>query len=117
VSYQPLENATNIVDKYGYRNGCLSGFNCRHKLIPYKKGFRPIQVPESVMVRQRELEKQQRYMERTVRRYESRALTYKAANETKEYKHYKQLVREWTKRYEDFSKKNGIPFYPSRLDI
>lgn len=117
VSYQPLENATNIVDKYGYRNGCLSGFNCRHKLIPYKKGFRPIQVPESVMVRQRELEKQQRYMERTVRRYESRALTYKAANETKEYKHYKQLVQEWTKRYEDFSKKNGIPFYPSRLDI
>ena len=69
------------------------------------------------MVRQRELEKQQRYMERTVRRYESRALTYKASNETKEYKHYKQLVREWTKRYEDFSKKNGIPFYPSRLDI
>ena len=51
VSYVPLEEATEVVDKYGYRNGCLSGFNCRHKLIPYKKGFRLIEIPENVMKR------------------------------------------------------------------
>ena len=117
IKYQPLENATEIYDEYGYRNGCLSGFNCRHRLIPYKKGFRPLQVPEDVMKRQRALEKQQRYMERTVRLYESRALMNKAEKQTKAYKHYKQLARDWTKRYEEFSKKNNIPFYPSRLDI
>ena len=117
VSYQPLENATEIYDKYGYRNGCLSGFNCRHKLIAYKKGFKPQEIPESVMRKQRELEKTQRYMERNVRIYESRALMSKTEKMTKAYKHYKDLAKSWTKRYEDFSKKNNIPFYPSRLDI
>lgn len=117
VSYQPLENATEIYDKYGYKNGCLSGFNCRHRLLPYRKGFRPIAIPESVIQKQRELEQQQRYMERTIRRYESRALMSRAENQTKAYKHFKGLAQKWTKRYEDFSKKNNIPFYPSRLDI
>lgn len=117
IEYQPLETATEIYDKYGYKNGCLSGFNCRHKLIPYKKGFRPIAIPKSVIKAQRELEQTQRYMERTIRRYESRALMSRTENQTKAYKHYKELVKEWTKRYEDFSRKNKIPFYPSRLDI
>ena len=117
ISYQPLENATEIYDKYGYRNGCLSGFNCRHKLIAYKKGFRPQQIPESVMKRQRELEREQRRMERTVRLYESRALMSKAEKQTKAYKHYKELAKSWTRRYEEFSRKNRIAFYPSRLDI
>lgn len=117
VKYQPLENATEVYDKYGYRNGCLSGFNCRHKLIPYKKGFRPQEVPERVMIKQRELESTQRRMERTVRLYESRALMSKAEKQTKAYKHYKELAKSWTKRYEEYSRKNKIPFYPSRLDI
>ena len=115
VKYQPLENATEREDKYGYKNGCLSGFNCRHKLIPYKKGFRPIAIPERVMIHQRELEQTQRYMERTVRKYEARALVNKKGS--KAYKHYKGLVKDWTERYVQFSKKNNIPFYPSRLDI
>jgi hypothetical protein len=117
VSYQPLEKATEIYDKYGYKNGCLSGFNCRHRLLPYRKGFRPIAIPESVMKAQRELERQQRYMERTIRRYESRALMSRAEKQTRAYKHYKGLVKEWTERYERFSRTNNIPFYPSRLDI
>ena len=117
IEYRPLEDATEIYDKYGYRNGCLSGFNCRHRLIPYKKGFRPQEIPEEVMQRQRALERQQRYMERTVRLYESRALMYKGTGDTKLYKHYKGMAREWTERYESFSRKNKVPFYPSRLDI
>lgn len=116
VKYVPLEEATEVIDEYGYRNGCLSGFNCRHKLIPYKKGFRPQEIPESVMKRQRELEQKQRYMERNVRQYETRALLNKASNK-KLYKHYKELAKKWTDKYEDFSRKNKIPFYPSRLDI
>lgn len=117
VSYQPLENATEIIDKYGYKNGCLTGFNCRHRLIPYKKGFRPITIPESVINRQREIEKQQRYMERTVRRYESLALTNKIAGRTKVYKHYKSLMDKWTERYKKYSIANKVPYYPSRLDV
>ncbi len=117
ISYLPLETATEVYDEYGYRNGCLSGFNCRHKLVPYKKGYKPIEIPESVMAHQRQLEKTQRYMERTVRRYESRALMSKAEKQTGAYKHYKEIAKTWTKRYEEFSRENKIPFYPSRLDI
>lgn len=117
ISYLPLETATEIYDEYGYRNGCLSGFNCRHKLVAYKKGFRPQEIPESVMAHQRQLEKTQRYMERTVRRYEARALMSKTERQTGAYKHYKELAKTWTKRYEEFSRENKIPFYPSRLDI
>lgn len=117
ISYLPLETATEIYDEYGYRNGCLSGFNCRHKLVAYKKGFRPQEIPESVMAHQRQLEKTQRYMERTVRRYEARALMSKTERQTGAYKHYKELAKTWTNRYEEFSRENKIPFYPSRLDI
>jgi hypothetical protein len=117
IAYAPLETATEIYDKYGYRNGCLSGFNCRHKLVAYKKGFRPQEIPEEVMLKQRELEKQQRYMERTVRLYESRALMYKGNGQQKLYRNYKNLAKEWTERYESFSRKNRVPFYPSRLDV
>lgn len=117
ISYQPLENATEIYDKYGYKNGCLSGFNCRHRLVKYSKGFKPIAIPAKEIKWQRHLEQQQRYMERTVRKYESLALINKANKETKEYRHYKSMAKSWADKYEKFSKRNKIPFYPSRLDI
>ena len=121
INYQPLENATDIYTytKGGnaYKNGCISGFNCRHKLIACRKNFKPETIPESVLVRQRVLEEEQRYMERMVRKYESRALGYRKEVNKVLYKHNKALVKKWTDRYVEFSKKNDIPIYPSRLDV
>lgn len=116
IKYEPIENAMNVYDKYGYKNGCLSGFNCRHKTIPYKKGFKPVPIPEKVMARQRQIEKEQRYMERTVRRYEARALVEKGVDKEM-YKHYKGLANKWQERYKSYSRENKVPFYPARLDI
>lgn len=120
VKFQPLENATDIYEytKAGkaYKNGCLSGFNCRHKLVPYKKGFRPIPIPENVMKKQREMERRQRELERRVRLYEAKASINKGINK-KGYLAYKNLSKKWTEEYERYSKENNIPFYPSRLDI
>ena len=120
VAYQPLENATEIYEttKTGkiYKNGCLTGFNCRHRLIPYKKGFRPIPVPESVTKKQRAIEHRQRELERRVRIYETEAAMSKGIDK-EAYKKYKDLSKKWTDEYENFSKENNVPFYPSRLDI
>ena len=132
ISYQSLSNAT---DRYettkagkSYKNGTLSGFNCRHTISPYKKGSKPSHIPEEVIERQRDLEQKQRFYERTIRKYETSALGWRknanlSTNELekelykKKYAHYKDLVNKWETEYIEFSTKNNIPYYPSRLKI
>lgn len=120
VSYVPLEVATDVytTTKAGktYKNGCLSGFNCRHKTKPYKKGFRPQTIPESVTRKQYAIDKRLRELEREVRKYEARALGYRGSNK-KMYKASVHYRNKWIKAYEDFAKKNNVPIYPSRIDI
>lgn len=121
VPYVPLENATDIYEttKAGvqYKNGCISGFNCRHKLLKYKKGFRPIPIPQKVIERERGIETRMREMERTIRLYESRALGYKTAGNNLLRTRYKRLADKWTDEYIAFANKNNVPYYPSRIDI
>lgn len=117
VEYVPLSVATDVIDKYGWKNGCLSGFNCRHKIVPYKKGFRPQPIPQRVIDHQREVDAKMRYYERNVRNYESLALGYKELGEKNLYKHYKQLAKKWTRAYKGYAEKQGVPYYPSRIDI
>jgi hypothetical protein len=120
ISYQPLSNATDIYEytKSGkaYKNGCISGFNCRHRLVAYKKGFKPEIIPKEVIERQRENDRTQRYLERQVRKYEQRALVKKLTNK-RLYKRYKKLAKKWYEKYIEFSKQQDIAFYPSRLKI
>lgn len=120
VSYVPLEVATDVyaTTKAGktYKNGCLSGFNCRHRTKPYRKGFRPQTIPESVTRKQYAIDKRLRELEREVRKYEARALGYRGSNK-KMYKASVHYRNKWIKAYEDFAKKNNVPIYPSRIDI
>lgn len=121
IKYVPLEEATDIYTytKAGksYKNGCISGFGCRHRLVPYKNGFRPQAIPREVIDKQRGIEQRQREMERNVRIYTTRALGYREIGNTKAYSHYKNLATNWTIKYKEFSRENNVPFYPSRLDI
>ncbi len=120
VSYVPLEVATDVyvTTKAGktYKNGCLSGFNCRHKTVAYRRGFRPQAIPESVTRKQYAIDKRLRELEREVRKYEARALGYRGSNK-KMYKASVYYRNKWMKAYEDFAKKNNVPIYPSRIDI
>lgn len=119
ISYIPIETATDIYEytKSGtaYKNGILSGFNCRHTMTPYRKGYKPPVVPESVMKHQRKVEFRQREMERKVRYYEDRLQA--SPKGTKIYKHNKELVKKWTEEYKQYSLSNEVPYYPSRLKI
>lgn len=132
IKYQSLAVATDryYTTKAGktYKNGTLSGFNCRHKIKPYTKGSRPNYIPSEVIDKQRELDLKQREYERTIRKYESLALGW-GANKglaktkqekqiaTKLYNHYNGLVAKWESDYYSFSKQNNLPVFPSRLKI
>lgn len=117
-SYQPLENAMNVyeVTRGGkiYRNGCISGFNCRHILEPYKDKNKPIEIPAEVVNKTREIETKQRYMENMTRKWKERFLLLDKGKE-KELARIKAL--KWEQVYKDFSRKNDMPFYESRIKI
>lgn len=132
IPYEPLENVTEIYEttKSGkrWRNGILSGFNCRHTTKPYVKGYKPDHIPEDVLERQRTIEKRQRELERVVRKYEIRYLGYRAIKDTaktkeekmlatKLCKHNRELIKKWTNEYMQFSRENNVAYYPSRLKI
>ena len=121
IKYVPLETATDIyyTTKAGktYKNGCISGFGCRHRLIPYQRGFRPQPIPQEGIDKEREIDNRMRQLERTVRVYETRALGWKKTANRELYRKYKDLVNKWTEKYMAYAKDNGVPYYPSRLDI
>lgn len=123
IQYRPLSYATdNPIDRYTtkagktYQNGCITGFNCRHRLIPYEKGNKPDVIPASVINRQREIESTQRSYERRIRLCKDYALQYKGQND-KKYKYYRLRATEINKEYIAYSKQNNVPFYRERTRI
>ena len=120
IEFQPLSNATDIYEttKSGkvYKNGCISGFNCRHILKPYTKGNKPTEIPASVIDKQREVDRTQRYLERGVRTWKERALLFKGID-NKRYIYSKNKAKEWNERYIGYSRDNQVAYYPSRTDI
>lgn len=121
IDYQPLSNATDNYEttKRGkvYKNGCISGFNCRHKLREYKQGNKPVEIPASVVNKERKINDTQRYLERGVRNWKDRALLAKAERNTKQYVYCRQKAKEWENRYIEYSMKNEVAYYPSRTKI
>ena len=117
--YVPLEKATDIyyVTKKGkrYKNGLL-GFNCRHKLYPYKEGMLIPKVTEEERKKEDAITKKQRLLEREVIYWREEALMVKGINQ-KEYKIARNNAIETYERYKTFSRENGRAFYPDRVKI
>ena len=122
IRYRPLEDAMNIYVRTSkghiWRNGCISGFNCRHELVPYVKGNKPTEIPADVIKRRRELETEQRKMEREIRHYKS---VWRVNNKfsDKESKALAAKGREkyqaLTQKYEKFCRENDLVIYRQRL--
>lgn len=116
--YIPLEVATDIyyTTKAGitYKNGLL-GFNCLHHLEQYRGELLP-QISSEQRKKEYDITKQQRAMERAVRKVEAKAITLKDIDA----RAARQAKREATKLYQkymDFSVANNRAFYPSRIEI
>ena len=117
--YVPLEEATDVwyQTKAGkwYKNGLL-GFNCRHFLVPYKKGFRFTKASASKEEHEYDVTKQQRYLERKVRYWRTEALTHKGVN-PEEYKKARKKAEKANQKYIAFSKANNRAYYPDRTKL
>lgn len=117
--FVPLETATDIyyTTKAGktYKNGLL-GFNCRHKLYPYRQGMVIPCVSEEERRREDAITRKQREMERTVIRWREEALMQKGVN-VSAYTTARANAVEAYKQYKAFSKENGRAYYPDRVKI
>jgi hypothetical protein len=123
IKYVPLEFATNnpedqYTTKAGitYQNGCLTGFNCRHKLGDYIPGVTPQPIDENVIEKRRELETKQRDYERQIRKYKKAAAVMKDTN-PKQAKIFKDAAHTKFEKYKEFSLKNNIAFYTERTKL
>ena len=118
IEYRPLSVATDVyyTTKSGktYKNGCISGFNCRHNLILYRKGNKPIEVSAEVIARERKINDTQRRMETAIRHERENALL---AVDPKLRTQARQKATEMNKQYRKYCLDNKVPYYPQRLKI
>lgn len=116
--YRPLEDVTDVftTTKAGksYRNGIIYGFNCRHYLIPYSEGNKPLEIPADIVAKQREINETQRAMERRVRDLRELAVTTPVkADKTWARKTAVKAYQD----YKDYCKENKVAYYPSRVQV
>lgn len=123
IDYRPLEYATNNpVDRYVtragkvYQNGCITGFNCRHQLIPYATGNRPMPIPADVIARRRAIEQRQREMERDIRAQKRKAVLMRNVS-PEAYNKAREKASRLTELYEEYSRKNDAAFSRERTSI
>lgn len=118
IEYRPLSVATDVyyTTKSGktYKNGCISGYNCRHKLIPYREGNKPIEVSAKVVERERKINDTQRRMETAIRHERENALL---AVDPKLRAQARKKAAEMNKAYQKYCKDNNVVYYPQRLKI
>lgn len=120
IPFRPLSDAMDIfyTTKEGktYRNGCISGFNCRHTLTPYKKGNKPAEIPSEVIDKQREIEDTQRAFERAIREKKAVAIGLKGIN-NEAARAYARQSRQLFYEYADYCEKNKVARYPARCKV
>ena len=123
VKYIPLTEATNNPkDEYKtnagvvYQNGCITGFNCRHRLIPYKPNMIPDVIPASVIDRRRKIEHKQRAYEREIRYQKRLGIQKQGIDDAAAQKAWKR-AKSLNKRYKSFCKRNEVAFFPDRTKV
>ena len=102
----------------------LFAYNCRHFMRPYQQGMNIEQIPDDVIERRRNIEMEQRKMERNIRGLREKAELYRIL-----YKHSKDeemrkiaynaelKARALKAKYIKFSEDNHITYIPTRLQI
>jgi len=105
-------------DKYGYHNNIICGFNCRHKLIPYKEGvYGPKQYTEKDVAKQRAIEERIRQMERTIRAEATKARLFFESGEIKIAKQLQNRVKILVSKYKEFCNYHGYAWNEYRIEI
>lgn len=93
----------------------LLGYNCRHRLIQYKKGMEtPKPIPEKEITKERNIEMQQRELERKVRYCKKKQALAQNPAERKKWVNQSKL---WQKKYDDFCRQHNLVIEKWRCSI
>lgn len=104
-------------DKYGYNNNIISGFNCRHRTVPYAKGTEPPKEYSAAEIReQRETESRIRAMEREIRLAKTEAELYNGIDR-KAYLAKSRAAERAVNAYKAYCEKKGYAWREYRIDI
>lgn len=120
IQFQPLSNATDqfYTTKRGkvYKNGHITGYNCRHTLFPYRKGYSQPMVSAKTVAKEREIDHKMRYLERQIRVWKDTALMFQGQDQ-KTYEKALAKAKRYNQIYIDFAKRNHRAYYPDRTKI
>lgn len=103
-------------DKYGYKNNIICGFNCRHRLIPYKPGvYGPKQYTDKDIAKQRRTEENIRVMEREIRNLKKQILLLEKSGQIKIAKTLRNRVKILISNYKEYCESNGYSWNEYRI--
>lgn len=104
--------------KGGWNNMIIVGFNCRHELIPYKKGVKPVnEYSAEDIAKQREIESRIRKMEREIRDAKMEEQGYLKAGQVRNAKWMHNKIKRMEFEYKHYCEKNGYAWYQYRINI
>lgn len=112
-----FNDVINQIDKYGYTNNIIVGFNCRHKLRPYESGsVAPQEYSGKDIKRERAINAKLRAYERQIRYLKQQAILYNSIDKNLANK-YKQKAKATFEEYKQFANKNGYAWYEYRVEV
>lgn len=112
-----LTDVMNQVDKYGYKNNIICGFNCRHKLIPYNnEKYGPEEYTKEEIRKERKINANLRAMEREIRRKKQRLEVDPKLTPSEKIK-LKNEIQHEIDIYKEYADKNGFAWYEYRIKI
>jgi hypothetical protein len=114
IEYTPLDEALKGPDGDG--NGIISGYNCRHRLIPYQRGLKPpTDYDERTIKKERSIDQKQRNYENRIRTFKQQERLLRDLGEKADAGLLRQRWQTLTDEYKRFSLNNGRAFYNWRL--
>lgn len=113
-SFTDIEN---IVDKYGYKNNIINGFNCRHHLIAFNNEYSvpPEKYNVDEVKKERAINTKLREFERQIRRAKDAVAIYKVANDKKSVAKYQKKVKYLISKYKVYANSNGYAWLEYRI--
>lgn len=104
----------------GYNNMIYCGFNCRHHLIPYQEGVKPVnEYDKKQVAKQREIEQRIRAMEREIRLLKTKRKNYNVIGNSgkKEVAELTKKINERIRIYKEYCRVNGYAWYQYRINV
>ena len=113
-----LPDIMDVVGPYGYQNNIYNGYNCRHRLYPFKPGqFGPKDYSAEDVAKEREIDQQMREMEREIRKLKTKEILYSKINDVSSAKECRKQWKALFEHYKWFCESNGYAWYAYRINV